>query len=553
MKKNINSSIRELQKEIAHKSLKVFATTYFKHYIKCSFADFHLELFDYLTEMTLKRGKQFAIAAPRGNAKSSIISLIYTLWCICYGYEKCVLLFSSTRKQSGKLLGHIKDELSSNIELKRDFPEVCEPPNPRWRGDEIITKNGVNVMSSSVEHGIRGIRYKESRPGLIILDDVEATESVRSQEQREKIYDWFTKMVLNLGSETSNYIVVGTILHFDSLLAKIISDEEFPGWKKKIYKAVKTFSANPLLWDKWERIYREKDLYNEDSGPEVAEKFFEDNKDEMLKGTEVLWPEKESYYELMLMKAQKGNLSFDFEKQNEPKDTSGLSIDMKKVIFWEDKHQSVEELQAFLGTRKVVLGACDPSIRKTKKSDYSAIINVFVDYNNKDIYVIDADVGRWDVHTLVERICIHHKTRNFVTFLYEANAAQAWLGDIIKKAPTTIPLKPIISIAPKDSRIMKLIVLIEQGKVKLSRRLIELNRQLEQYPNGAHDDAIDALSMVIDTAENFPRVDVEKMKEIISGIKDGVSKKGDKRVIGYFDPTTGGWKDFNDPFGMITS
>jgi len=57
---------------------------------------------------------------------------------------------------------------------------------------------------------------------------------------------------------------------------------------------------------------------------------------------------------------------------------------------------------------------------------------------------------------------------------------------------------------------MKLIVLIEQGKVKLSRRLIELNRQLEQYPNGAHDDAIDALSMLIDIAEDCSRIDVKK-------------------------------------------
>ena len=545
MKKDINSSIRELQKEVARKSLKVFATIYFKHYIKCSFADFHLELFDYLSEITLKRGRQLAIAAPRANAKSSIVSLMYALWCICYGYEKCVVLFSSTRKQSGKLLGHIKDELNSNMELKRDFPEVCEPPNPRWRNDEIITKNRVNVTSSSVEHGIRGIRHKESRPGLIILDDVEATESIRSQEQREKIYDWFTKMVLNLGSEKSNYIVVGTILHFDSLLAKIISDEEFPGWEKKIYKSVKSFSANPLLWDKWEQIYRGKDLYNEDSGPDVAKKFFEDNKDKMLEGTEVLWPEKEPYYELMLMKAQKGNLSFDSEKQNEPKDTSGQSVDMKKVIFWEDKHQALEELQAFLGTRKVVLGACDPSIGKGKKSDYSAIVNVFMDYTSKDIYVVDADVGRWDVHTLVERICIHHKTRNFVTFLYEANAAQAWLGDIIKKAPTTIPLKPITNNTPKDSRIMRLMVLIEQGKVKLSRRLIEFNRQLEQYPNGAHDDAIDALSMLIDIAENFSRLDVEKAKKMIEAV-NGLSPEKDPNVFFIH-----GGKFISNPFRLL--
>ena len=545
MKNDLNNGIRELQKDLARKSLKIFATTYFKHYCKVNFAPFHIELFDYLTEMTLNRGRQLAIAAPRGNAKSSIVSLIYVLWCVCYGHEKCIVIFSSTRKQSEKLLSHVKEELSSNFDLIRDFPEVCERPNPRWRNDEIITKNKINIVSSSIEHGIRGIRHQESRPGLIILDDVEATESIRSQEQREKIHEWFTKVVLNLGSENTNYIVVGTILHFDSLLAKIISKEEFPGWEKKIYKSVVKFSNNQDLWDMWERVYCGKELYNGDSGPKPANKLFEDNKDRMLEGIEVLWSDKESYYELMLMRAQKGSLSFDSEKQNEPRDTSGQSIDMKKAIFWEDKHQTLDDLQVFLGTRKAVLGACDPSVGKTKKSDYSAVISVFMDCATSDIYVVDADVGRWSIDTLTERICLHHKMRNFASFVYEANASQAWLGDIIKKLPTTIPIKPVTNMMPKDSRIMKLLVLIEQGKVRLSRRLTELNRQLEQYPYGSHDDAVDALSMIIDIAENFCLLTPEKVKAMFAKINPPPVKDDSERI---FKLVKGPYRHYSDFF-----
>ena len=516
MKNNINNGIRDLQKDLARRSLKIFAVTYFKHYCKCSFAPFHIELFDYLTGMTLSRGKQCAIAAPRGNAKSSIVSLIYVLWCICYGYEKCIVLFSSTRKQSEKLLSHVKEELSSNEGLIKDFPEVCERPNPRWRNDEVITKNKINILSSSVEQGIRGFRNKENRPGLIILDDVEATERIRNKEQREKIHDWFTKVVLNLGSERTNYIIVGTILHFDSLLAKIISNEEFPGWEKKTYKSVIKFSNNQYLWDKWEQIYCGKEPYNGDSGSETAKKFYTDNKDKMLEGIEVLWLDKESYYDLMLMRVQKGSHSFDSEKQNEPRDTSGLSIDMNKVVFWEDKHQTLDDLQVFLEPRKVVLGACDPSVGRDKKSDYSAIVSVFMEHATENIYVIDADMGRWDINTLVDRICLHHKMRNYAKFVYEANGSQAWLGDIIKKVPTTIPVQPVTNMTPKDYRIMKLIVLIEQGRVRLSRKLTELNRQLEQYPYGAHDDAIDALSMIVDIAEEFSTLSPEIMEAIFA-------------------------------------
>jgi predicted phage terminase large subunit-like protein len=544
--KDLNRNIRDLRKEVACKNLKFFATTYFGHYCKFSFAPFHLELLDRLTEIALERGRQIAIAAPRGNAKSTIVTLIYVLWCICYNYEDCIVIFSSTRKQSEKLLAHIKDEISANEELRRDFPEVCEPPNPRWRTDEIITKNKINVVSSSVGHRIRGIRHKQNRPSLIILDDVEAIENIRSQAQREKLYDWFTRLVLNLGSENTNYIVVGTILHFDSLLARLMLEEEFPSFEKTLFKSVVKFSDRLDLWDNWGQIYRGKAPYQEGTGPEAAKKFFENYKDNMLKGTEVLWPEKESYYDLMVMREQKGNLSFDSEKQNEPKDTSSLSVDMKKAVFWEDddRHETLEGLQAFLDNRNVVFGACDPGVGKSKRGDYSAIVTAYLDYNRKLLYVVDADVGRWDVNTLVERICLHHKTSGFTNFIYEANAAQAWLGEIISKAPVAIPIKPVTNVAPKDVRIMKLKLLIEQGKIRLSRRLTELNRELEQYPYGAHDDAVDALAMVIDEAEKFSQFDSEQY-DVLFRIMNDLPPKNSKKVI------LNGGQVLYDPFGLI--
>ena len=451
--KALVNSIRDLRKELGRQSLKFFARTYFGHYCSHSFAPFHMDLLEYLPQITAQRGRQLAIAAPRGNAKSTIVSLIYVLWVICYAYERFIVLFSSTRKQSERLLAHIKGELSSNETLKGDFPEVCEPPNPRWRQDDIVTKNGVNVISSSVEHGIRGIRFKESRPGLIIADDVEAVETIHSQDQRDKVYHWFTKVVLNLGSEYTNYILVGTILHFDSLLARLLSEDEFPGWEKRIYKSVVNFSNRQDLWDRWGQIYRSKELYDDDSGPDAARKFFESNRQIMLRGTEVLWPEKESYLDLMIMREQKGNHSFDSEKQNEPRDTSGMSIDMSKVIFWEDKYQTLEQLETFLANRKVVLGACDPSIANNDRSNYSAIVTAYMDRKNRDLYVVDANLGRWDVNTLVRRICLHHSSRKYMRFAYESNAAQAWLGDIIKGQGTLIPLVAITSTTAQHSHI----------------------------------------------------------------------------------------------------
>jgi len=84
-----------------------------------------------------------------------------------------------------------------------------------------------------------------------------------------------------------------------------------------------------------------------------------------------------------------------------------------------------------LADRIIVLGAVAPSVGRSKRSDYSAIITAFLDSASKQIYVVGADIGRWDLKTLVERICIHHKIHDYSGFVYESNAAQKWLGDAL--------------------------------------------------------------------------------------------------------------------------
>jgi len=548
--KKIYNEIAMLRKENAKKSLFMFAMIYFKHYCILAFAQFQKDLIGYLEKIITKRGQRLAVAAPRGNAKSSLITLIYVLWCICFNFEPCILIFSSTKDQAEKLLLHIKDELSSNIELMNDFPEVCEKPNKRWRQDEIITKNNVNVKISSQGNNIRGLRSKADRPTLIILDDIESIEAVRSQNGREKICDWFSKVLLNLGSKKTNYIVVGTILHFDSLLAKLTSGEreKFPGFERRVYQSVITWTKRQELWDKWSGYYCGKELYDEKTGPDAAEQFFSKNSTLMLEGTEVLWPEKESYYDLMVIREEIGDFSFQSEKQNEPKDSGSLSLDINTIEWWTERFDSNDDLANFLGGNLFVMGSVDPAIKTGKRHDYSAIITAFVDRATKDIYIIDADIGKWNLDTLVTRICMHHQSRKYSSFFYEANAAQAWLGDTIRKEASNIPIKPVTNTKSKDGRIAKAILLIQRGKVKLSRKLTELNRQLSNYPFAAHDDAVDALATLVDMVDEMLSYDPQKMKEMFQQTQ---TLKSSNKILRVLD-ANGKFRQVDDPFGLYS-
>lgn len=83
------------------------------------------------------------------------------------------------------------------------------------------------------------------------------------------------------------------------------------------YQGVISFATNGELWDAWEAIFT--DLTNENRQEEALE-FYEANKDEMLEGTSVLWEEKLSYYDLMVIRVSEGEASLQRnpERPNRP-------------------------------------------------------------------------------------------------------------------------------------------------------------------------------------------------------------------------------------------
>lgn len=67
-----------------------FAQTYFPHYIR---SPHHSRLHDYFFErlpaiVASPKGETDAIAAPRGEAKSTLVSQLFVLWCVVTGRKK---------------------------------------------------------------------------------------------------------------------------------------------------------------------------------------------------------------------------------------------------------------------------------------------------------------------------------------------------------------------------------------------------------------------------------------------------------------------------------
>ncbi len=504
------ADLRRQRRALGAQSPEIFAGIYLSSICHLGFSRMHRELFEALSQTIHKRGARLAVAAPRGHAKSTIVSLAFVLWCLLYEKEKLVLIVSATKEQAALFLSHVKEQLQKNERLLADFPEVCRPEGARhqqkpWRDNRIRLANGAMVCSYGEGQSLRGARNGKHRPGLIIADDLEVYDHVIVEEQRHKLRAWFDGTLLHAGHPETNVVVVGTILHHDSLLANLVHPLPGRGWKGMKYQAVERFSAHPELWETWSAIFREQKEFEGRSGPDAAEAFFAAHHGPMLEDVQVLWPEWESYYDLMVIREREGRASFQSEKQNEPLDPEQCLFAEGSFHFWDDEYRDEQHLLATIGGDGYFFGTCDPSLgTSTRRGDFSAIIVLFHERQRRINYVLAADIKRRTPDETIDRIVHYAQTYRFRQFGVEGNNFQQLMVENLKAKVRAqglgLTIETITNRTNKQARIASLEPEVSQGLLRFSRRHQLLLDQLRQFPLGMHDDGPDALEMAVDVA-----------------------------------------------------
>jgi len=443
-------------------------------------------------------GSRMVQAAPRGHAKSTLTTLILPLWCVAARHRRFIGILSDTSEQAGDFLETVKAELLANERLQEDFPQACGRGR-NWKIGRIETANGVRLIGWGKRKRLRGARFINRRPDLIICDDLEDDENIDSPEQREKDRRWFFKAVMKIGGKYTVYVVIGTLLHYDSLLARLLKQ---PGWTGKKWRAVIRWSPSPH-WQTWEQIYA--DAGNPEA-EQLADAYFENHKKEMLAETEVLWPEVENYYYLMKMRVSDGPAYFDSEKQNEPIHPEDCLFREEWFAYWDDAASANAQ-----GPGSIVLCAVDPSMGHGR-SDPSAII-VGAVRESGVIDILEADIRRRHPDAIMEDLFGHHARYGFDRVVIEEVQFQEFFKDqVIRESAKRGLYLPVEGVRPhidKTLRISKLQPHIKNRLIRFQRNQRQLIDQLKYFPKAAHDDGPDALEMLFSLASRHlqgPRI-----------------------------------------------
>lgn len=460
---------------------RFFTRTYFPHYIRSEHeSEMHRYMFQRLPEITFSaKSETDAVAAPRGEAKSTLVTQMWSLWLIVNGYKHFGVIVMDSIDQAYPMLEAIKAELEFNPRLAMDFPEACGSTRV-WQAGTIVTANGVKVQVAGSGKKLRGLRHGPYRPDFVVLDDIENDEQVRNPDQRDKLEAWMRKTILQLGAADAKFDVVyiGTILHYDSVLNRVLNNKL---WKTARFKAVIQWPDNMALWDRWEEL-----LLND--GEEVADVFYAKHESEMTAGSRVSWAARPMPV-LMKIRARDGHDTFDSEYQNDP--VAGDNAPFANCIqFW------VNRLSSW-----VFYGAIDPSLGKSGAGrDPSAIL---VGGFNRDTMVLDVVEAlikkRLPDRIISDAIDLQRQYRCLL-WLVETVQFQAFLHtELIKRAAAAgipFPSRGVTPLADKVLRIESIQPYCVNGQIRLHPSQNTLIDQLRHFPKADHDDGPDALQML---------------------------------------------------------
>lgn len=437
------------------------------------------------------------IPAFRDSGKSTILSLSYVLWCVMGKPGlKCIVIVAKTQEQAKLYMKHITDELEKNGVLRGDLGPFKAADV--WRSNIIIlTKYNAMIQVVSSEQSIRGIRHGSFRPQLIICDDLEDTQSVKTQESRDKLYEWFKNDLYPSREQEGRIVVSGAILHKDSLISRLKKEIELGDFKG---------------------IYRQYPILGRDGKP--------------------LWPGK--YPDMAAIEKLRKEIGDDAAWNQEYMLVPTLkesAIVKERDIHYYDELPSLdgEDVQF----RFAAIGV-DPAGKTGPKNDFSGYTPALVfGYGEKmRIYVLPGVVcEKIEFPDQLKRLKMmsDHLVEDQRAIIYcEDVAYQASLPQVL--ISEGYPAEAVkLHGQSKEDRLIMAAYYIRSGIVRFPKRGAELLiRQLLGFGVEDHDDLVDALTLLINkvlSGNNEEPTEPELC--FIDGSEEGdqVSPRRHKKVI----------------------
>lgn len=442
-----------------------FKTTYLPHYFSKPSGRIHEEL----DEMLYMGGKSLCgVAFPREHGKSTHATLFAPLHQALHEISPYTIIISDTFELTAEFVYWIRLEIEENPRIRADFGDLV---TAGWWGDgDIVLGGKCRIRGVGARQRIRGTRFRQHRPKLIVIDDLENDINVLNRKLVERTFKWILGAVYGSLDDDGLELMVGTLLKNYSVLAKLKKhiEEEGPTLEKMFGIKSMVFKLYPAV----------------------------------LEGKPI-WPEGKSLQKLMQIKATVGPVVWASEFLNEPIDDGIFRGD------WFTFYQ--REVVLLLPRQWVYFSGTDPSAKGTEIHNYKAHVVLAQDREIRDaLFVAEAWIRQDSIPAMIDAFLELYSIYHMVACGFEVNGYQAYVKEVVEKELFQKGLYPniveVTQTLDKILRISRLAGPVRRSAIRFCKGHSDQDLLVDQFQNlgtSMEDDGPDATEIAVHVAETY--------------------------------------------------
>ena len=406
--------------------------------------------------VTQRESPRLMLFMPPRHGKSTLASIAFPAWHLGRNPEhefiSCSYSGSLAMSFSRKVRHQLREPNYKNV-----FSDASLDPTSQSVESWLTTKGG-GYVAAGVGGGITG----KGAHVLVIDDPVKNREDAESEYSRDSVWDWYTSTAYTRLAPGGGILVILTRWHDDDLAGRLLA-------------------AAADGADDWEVV----------KYPAIAEQ-----DEEFREEGEALHPERYDVSSLSKIQKAIGPRDWSALYQQNPVADEGDYFNRDMINYYDEADLDYTRLRYYC--------AWDLAIGQRERNDYSVGLVVAVDEYDK-LYVVDCVRGKWDGFELVERILDLYETWRPGVVGIEKGHIEMALGPFLEKRVRERRLNEAYfrdlktGRRDKEARARAIQGRMQQGMVYFPKEPLwvgPLIAELLRFPNGVHDDQVDALAWI---------------------------------------------------------
>jgi predicted phage terminase large subunit-like protein len=421
----------------------------------------HLDALAWVLNECIKGNiKRLVITLPPRYMKSIFASVALPAFILGKNPEGQIICASYA---DGLSLKHAADTrlVMETAWYRKAFPETAQNLSQVTQHKIMTAKNGFR-LATTVGGSLTGLGCD-----ILIIDDPHKADEANSDTKRTSTTDWFSQTAVSRlnNKKEGIIIVIQQRLHQADLAGILI---ELDGWHHLNLPAT---------------AEKDEDI------PIGPGKFFH------RKAGDALHPERESLDDLKTREIEMGDYAFAAQYQQRPSPLGGGII---KLDWFQTYHKLKHPMHA-----EHIVQAWDSAVTAGEKSDYTVCITAYAISGKlfiKDILRVKVEFP--ELKDLIFNHAAKHQAR--VVLIEAVGAGKALYQQVqtqrLKMNPWPFELLSHEPKSDKATRLLGVSPVVGEGRVYLpvsAPWLEPFQNEIMNFPNGVHDDQVDAFSMLL--------------------------------------------------------